>query len=131
MSLDQFEDTGAEHANEVGDDLLRKIGHLLRRSLRKSDAAVYYGGGVFFIVAPGTTLQQSIMAAERLITLFRGHDFGLGRHLSLYLGCTSYQPGEEPKEFIVRARQALMDAVKDGPNKVGQRAPEIKHGKTS
>jgi diguanylate cyclase (GGDEF)-like protein len=132
MGLDQFEEAGEERpaANEAGEELLRQIGHLLRRSLRKSDAAVHYGGGVFFIVAPGTTLQQSIMAAERLISLFKGYDFGIGRHLNLYLGCTSYQPGEEAKELIVRARQALMDAVKAGPNKVGQRAPAIKHGKT-
>jgi diguanylate cyclase (GGDEF)-like protein len=132
MSLDQFEDAGEERPaeNEAGEELLRQVGHLLRRSLRKSDAAVHYGGGVFFIVAPGTTLQQSIMAAERLISLFKGYDFRIGRPLNLYLGCTSYQPGEEAKELIVRARQALMDAVKAGPNKVGQRAPEIKHGKT-
>jgi diguanylate cyclase (GGDEF)-like protein len=131
MSLDQFEGPGEERpaAGVDGEALLRQIGHLLRRSLRKSDAAVHYGGGVFFIVAPGTTLQQSVMAAERLITLFKGHDFGGGRHLNLYLGCTSYQPGEEAKEFIVRARQALMDAVQAGPNSVGQRAPEMKHGK--
>ena len=131
MSLDHtFDGPVEENAKEDAEALLRQIGHLLRRSLRKSDAAVHYGGGVFFVVAPGTTLQQSIMAAERLITLFKGFDFGLGHHLNLYLGCTSYQPGEEAKEFIVRARQALMDAMQAGPNKVGQRAPEIKHGKT-
>jgi len=107
-------------------DLLLQLGQMLRRFLRKSDAAVHYGGGMFFIVAPGTTLPQAILAAERLIVLLKGHDFGLGRPLSPYLGCTSYRPGEEAMEFIVRARQALLDAVKTGPHTVGQRDP-LKH----
>jgi len=127
MSLDQLEGPG-EDTGTGGDDLLRQLGQVLRRYLRKSDAAVHYGGGVFFIVAPGTTLPQSIMAAERLITLFKEYDFGLGRPVRPYLGCTIYRPGEETREFVVRARQALLDAVKTGPNTIGQRDPS---GKTA
>ena len=121
VSLDRLDGPGEEPA--MDDDLLRQFGHVLRRFLRKSDTAVHYGGGVFFIVAPGTSLPQAIMAAERLAALFKDYDFGLGRPVSPYLGCTSYRPGEETREFVVRARQALLDTVKTGPNTVGQRDP--------
>jgi diguanylate cyclase (GGDEF)-like protein len=124
MSLDHQPEEGSEEQPVASnDDLLGQLGQVLRRSLRKSDAAVHYGEGVVFIVAPATNMPQSLLAAERLIALFKNHDFGLGRPLSLYLGCTVYQPGEEAQVFIDRTRQAHLDAVKAGPNKIGQRPP--------
>jgi len=125
MSLDQLEGPGEGQPSTESDRFLRQIGHVLRQSLRKSDSAVHYGGGVFFIVAPGTTLPQAILAAERLMKLFQGHDFGSGRPLNLYMGCTAYRLGEEAREFVVRARQALLEAVKTGPNTVGQLEPGL------
>jgi diguanylate cyclase (GGDEF)-like protein len=121
MSLDQFESQGKPNTKD--DNLLRQLGQILQRTMRKSDAAVHYGDGVFFIVSPGASLPQSTLAAERIGKAITGYDFGLGRPLDLYLGCTVYRPGEEAKEFINRTRQALLDAAKVGPNKVGQRAP--------
>ena len=125
ISLDrqQLVDPDEDRPRVAEDDLLRQFGHVLRRSLRKSDAAVHYGGGVFFVVAPSTTMPQSVMAAERLIALFRSYDFGLGQPLNLFMGCAVYQPGEEPQAFVDRTRQAHMDALKAGPNKIGQRPP--------
>ena len=122
MSLDQLEGSG-ENTPAEGNDLLRQLGQILRRFLRKSDAAAHCGGGVFFIVATGTALPQAIMAAERLNAIFKGYDFGLGRPVRPYMGCTSYRPGEEPGVFVARARQALLDAVRSGPDTVGQRDP--------
>ena len=123
MSLDHQFDGLEEQPDEAREYLLGQLGQVLRRSLRKSDAAVHYGEGVVFIVAPATNMPQSLLAAERLIALLKNHDFGLGRPLNLSLGCTVYQPGEEAQVFIDRTRQAHLDAVKAGPNRIGQRPP--------
>jgi GGDEF domain-containing protein len=103
------------------DSLLRHFGQLLRRLLRKGDLAIHHGGGVFFIISPDTTLPQSVLAAERLRAQILSHD--LGRPLVVYQGCTIYLPGEDNKDFVARARLALLEAVKAGPNKVAQRDP--------
>jgi len=123
VSLDNFETPGEERSPVELENLLSQFGPLLRRVLRKSDTVVHHGSGVFFIISPGTTLPQAVLAAERLCTMLSSHDFGLGHPLTLYLGCTIYRTGEDAKEFTVRARLALMDAVNMGPNQIGQRDP--------
>jgi diguanylate cyclase (GGDEF)-like protein len=123
IEIDDFKALSGEPDDQSGDQVLRQLGQILRHSLRKSDAALRYGNEEFSVIAPGTSLSQSLLAAERLRELIAGHDFGLSRRVTISLGCTVYRPGEDYKEFISRARLALQDAKKSGRNKVSQRDP--------
>ena len=123
LEIDGFKALRDGLGDQAGDQALRQLGRILRHSLRKSDAAVRYGGGEFAVIAPGTSLPQSFLAAERLCALIAAADFGSGGRLTVSLGCTIYRPGENYKEFIARAVLALQDAQKAGQNQVRQRDP--------
>ena len=47
-----------------------------------------------------------------------GYDFGLGRPVTVSIGCAVSRPGEDTDEFIGRADQALYKAKNAGRNRV-------------
>ena len=123
MDIDDFKKVNDDLGHLAGDSVLTQIGELLRRSLRKNDAPVRYGGEEFAIIAPNTSLPQSLQVAEKVRRKVAEHDFGIGRQLTVSIGCTIYRPGEDSRDFISRADMALYDAKHSGKNTVCQRDP--------
>lgn len=128
MDIDDFKHINDDLGHLTGDSVLTQIGELLRKSLRKNDAPVRYGGEEFAVIAPNTSLPQSLQVAEKLRRIIADYDFGINRKVTISVGCTIYRPGEDSREFISRADLALYDAKHAGKNAVRQRdpwAPEI------
>jgi diguanylate cyclase (GGDEF)-like protein len=125
IDIDDFKKINDELGHLSGDSVLTQLGELLRSSLRKNDAPVRYGGEEFIVVAPNTSLSQSMQVAEKLRKVIAEHDFGIGRPVTVSVGCTIYRPGEDSRDFISRADQALYDAKHLGKNIVCQRDPWI------
>ena len=123
IDLDDFKKVNDDLGHLAGDSILTQIGELLRRSLRKNDAPVRYGGEEFAVIAPNTSLPQSLQVAEKLRRMVAEHDFGIDRQVTISIGCTIYRPGEDSREFISRADMALYDAKHAGKNTVRQRDP--------
>jgi len=123
IDIDNFKRINDEMGHLTGDSILSQMGELLRRSLRKNDAPVRYGGEEFAVIAPNTSLPQSLLVAEKLRRMVAGHDFGIDRQVTISIGCTIYRPGEDSRELISRADQALYDAKHAGKNTVCQRDP--------
>ena len=118
LDIDHFKIINDEFGHQAGDAVLVQLGEILKGSLRSNDAPARYGGEEFIIIAPGTGLKQSQALAEKLRRKVSEHDFGLGRPVTISIGCAVYVPGEEPSAFIGRADQALYDAKKAGRNLV-------------
>lgn len=128
MDIDDFKHVNDDLGHIAGDSVLTQIGELLRKSLRKNDAPVRYGGEEFAVIAPNTSLAQSLQLASKIRRIVADHDFGIDRRVTVSVGCTIYRPGEDSREFIARADLALYDAKRAGKNTVCQRdpwAPEI------
>ncbi|MDR1045305.1 MAG: GGDEF domain-containing protein [Candidatus Adiutrix sp.] len=123
LDIDDFKAINDDFGHLTGDSILTQIGEILRRSLRKNDAPVRYGGEEFAIIAPNTSLSQSMQVAEKIRRLVAEHDFGIERRVTASIGCTIYRPGEDSREFISRADLALYDAKHAGKNTVRQRDP--------
>jgi len=123
LDIDNFKSINDDLGHLTGDSILIQIGEILRRSLRKNDAPVRYGGEEFAVIAPNTSLPQSLLVAEKLRSKVASHDFGINRQVTISIGCTIYRPGEDAKDFIDRADMALYDAKHAGKNTVCQRDP--------
>ena len=123
MDIDDFKKINDDLGHLTGDSILTQLGELLRRSLRKNDAPVRYGGEEFAVIAPNTSLPQSLQVAEKLRRMVAEYDFGIDRQVTISIGCTIYRPGEDSREFISRADLALYDAKHAGKNTVCQRDP--------
>ncbi|UQZ87990.1 hypothetical protein C4J81_01655 [Deltaproteobacteria bacterium Smac51] len=127
LDIDDFKKINDDLGHLTGDSILTQIGELLRRSLRKNDAPVRYGGEEFAVIAPNTSLPQSLLVGEKLRRIVAEHDFGIDRQVTISVGCTIYRPGEDSREFISRADAALYEAKHNGKNVVCQRDPWTVH----
>jgi diguanylate cyclase (GGDEF)-like protein len=123
LDIDHFKRINDDFGHLSGDAVLVQLGNILQSSLRKKDSPIRYGGEEFIILAPNTTFEQSILAAEKLRKKVARHDFGLGRSITVSIGCTIYRPGESSSEVIARADQALYEAKNSGRNRVCGKNP--------
>lgn len=66
LDIDQFKSFNDTFGHPKGDEVLRAVGRLIRRSLRASDFAARYGGEEFAIILPNTDRTGSLLVAEQL-----------------------------------------------------------------
>lgn len=123
LGLDDFTKINDDFGRAGGDSVLSQLGDLMRRSLRKSDSPARYDSEKIAIAAPNTSFSQSLLVGEKLRRSVAQHDFGLGRPVTVSVGCTIYRPGEDLRELINRADAALSEARLAGQNTVRQRDP--------
>ncbi len=66
LDIDRFKDINDTYGHQAGDQLLREISALLRRTVRAYDILVRWGGEEFLVVLPGVGLEQTRKLAERV-----------------------------------------------------------------
>ncbi len=66
IDLDLFKRINDERGHHVGDQVLRKMGEVLRVGIRNSDAVGRWGGEEFVLVCPGASLEKAADLAEKL-----------------------------------------------------------------
>jgi len=120
--LDHFKEVNDRYGHLAGDDVLESVGRLVQQSIRATDRAGRYGGEEFLIILPRTDLSSGVNVAERIRKAVeaarmeggKGEVFGI----TISLGLSSYQAGEETESLISRADDALYSAKKTGRNRV-------------
>ncbi len=121
MDVDRFKQYNDTYGHLEGDQILIKLGEVIRECLRKSDTAYRYGGDEFIVVLPETRANEAGKVAERIRALFpaacsyRVPDGSINTTLSA--GIVEYHPGEDLSEFVKRADQAMYKAKKQGGNR--------------
>ena len=121
IDIDHFKRYNDTQGHLAGDEALRRLGGILRSSLRVSDYAARYGGEEFLIVLPDTDSAMGAQVAERLRELVAGEKFGGGPgspKITISIGVASTSEHEEEPETLVRnADTALYRAKKAGRNR--------------
>lgn len=64
--IDNFKNINDSHGHDVGDNVLREVGQLLRTSARKRDIVGRLGGEEFAVLLPDTDAREAYECAERL-----------------------------------------------------------------
>ena len=64
--IDHFKRVNDQFSHATGDEVLRRIGEILRSTMRASDLVARYGGEEFVVAFPETDLQQAKDACEML-----------------------------------------------------------------
>jgi len=121
IDLDKFKQINDELGHLEGDRVLRFIGKVIRRDLRKADQAFRYGGDEFMIILPETEVMSAEMLADRLRLRFNEYaPYNNGKSqirefdLSLSLGVTVTDGYETVEELINRADKAMYKAKQAG-----------------
>ena len=68
LDLDNFKAINDSYGHQYGDEVLRKVGEILRSSVRKGDIVARYGGDEFVILLHSKTELEPEKVAERIKT---------------------------------------------------------------
>lgn len=122
LDLDDFKSFNDTYGHVEGDQVLMRLGQVVKKCLREIDSAYRYGGEEFTIILPVTTSSEGIILAERIRKQFKEEVFspvpGQEVHLTMSVGVAQYKSGEDVKIFVHRADQRMYQAKKSGKDRV-------------
>jgi diguanylate cyclase (GGDEF)-like protein len=123
LDLDHFKRVNDDSGHDAGDALLRELGTLLIRNLRREDVACRYGGEEFVLVLPEASLEDAERRAEELreeIKRLRVSDKGrLLGPLTASFGLAAYPEHGLAGDMLLRAADtALYRAKREGRDRV-------------
>ncbi len=117
FDLDFFKKVNDKFGHLIGDELLKKVSHLVRENIRASDLLARFGGEEFIILLPDTSAEEAVMCAERISTLIADKDFG-GYKITVSVGVTCLCRNDNVKTLLRRVDKNLYKAKNSGRNKV-------------
>ena len=130
MDVDYFKRFNDTFGHDAGDDVLRGIGRLLRRTVREGDMPCRYGGEEFAVILPGADLADTRQRAEAIRTAIEswnpqneGYSFG---QVTVSIGIAALPlNGNSWQAALKVADEALYAAKRGGRNQVAA-PPAIK-----
>ncbi|MBN2655581.1 MAG: diguanylate cyclase [Spirochaetales bacterium] len=116
--VDNFKNFNDTWGHKQGDEVLKKMGAIIRGSARERDIPCRYGGEEFSVILPETSLDEAFEVAERIRTRFeRGEEEDQRlRGITVSVGVARYRAPETADSFIERADKALYRAKNRGKN---------------
>jgi diguanylate cyclase (GGDEF)-like protein len=121
VDLDRFKRVNDDYGHAIGDEVLKRVAHLLAGTLRANDAVVRWGGEEFLLVLPTVSLQVASRVAERARAAVEAADVqaaGVRLPVTLSAGVAERLPGESRDGLIHRADDALYRAKNAGRNQI-------------
>jgi diguanylate cyclase (GGDEF)-like protein/PAS domain S-box-containing protein len=122
LDLDNFKAFNDAYGHVEGDQVLKRLGQVVKKCLRETDFAYRYGGEEFTIMLPMTTSADGAVTAERIRTEFKKETFspapGQDVHSTVSIGLAQYKPQEEMKAFVHRVDQLMYQGKKNGKDRV-------------
>jgi diguanylate cyclase (GGDEF)-like protein len=94
FDIDNFKDINDRYGHLEGDEVLKFIGQILRKTLRESDVPCRYGGDEFCVILPECGLINAAVKCETILQRFTGQypDFSLSMGIAetgngVYVDC--------------------------------------------
>lgn len=117
IDIDHFKSVNDRHGHDVGDGVLRALATLMRNGSRGNDVLARAGGEEFTILLPGTSLEDAVVAAERLRIAMHHAPNPSGFPVTVSLGVARYpEHGKSLEAVMKEADKALYQAKNGGRN---------------
>jgi len=123
LDVDHFKSVNDTFGHLVGDDLLGKLGQVLRQNARSHDLVGRLGGDEFVMLLRDVSGAAAIEFAERIIVQTSGILMPDGRSVSLSVGICSAVPGQAFAMIYRLADAALYSAKQAGRGRVAAHDP--------
>lgn len=123
LDLDHFKSVNDTYGHQAGDEVLRRVGEILQRTVRTTDTPARYGGEEFSVLLPHTAEGHAWNLAERIRVAIAEEVFTAGNAtftITASIGVSSLESGSLNKErdLVLGADQALYSAKANGRNMV-------------
>jgi diguanylate cyclase (GGDEF)-like protein len=129
LDIDHFKNYNDRNGHLEGDEVLKKVGQILKGSVREDDIAARYGGEEFVVLFPGAPKDLALRLAEGLRRAIEAHPFPHAARqpegaLTISGGVATFpQDSRNGVDLIRCADQALYDAKAAGRNKILAASP--------
>lgn len=125
LDLDDFKRVNDTYGHLCGDSVLKRLGTILRDSLRRYDIPCRIGGEEFAIMLPATSCRTGVMLGNRILEFFRKETFVCDRksfHVTFSAGVSSLnllkKTQRTGEKLVHSADSALYSAKGKGKNRV-------------
>jgi two-component system, cell cycle response regulator len=122
IDVDHFKQVNDTHGHDAGDDVLRQLAARLQHGVRNFDLVARLGGEEFVVVMPEANLAFAAKVADRLRHDVAAEPFtitasGTPLAVTISLGVTIAEPGDDRARLLKRADDALYAAKAAGRNR--------------
>jgi diguanylate cyclase (GGDEF)-like protein/PAS domain S-box-containing protein len=116
FDLDGFKGLNDTLGHRVGDEVLRRIGTILFKNVRKEvDSAFRYGGDEFTVLLPGTSLTMAATFAERVRKQISSLAVaGYAGKLGASMGITAFDREDRSQQIVEQADKSMYLAKRAG-----------------
>jgi diguanylate cyclase (GGDEF)-like protein len=121
IDADHFKVINDSHGHAMGDAVLREIGAALKSCIAEADVAGRLGGEEFVVLLRGAGHEQAALVCERLRRKVRAISgiVGLsGRDVTISIGVSKHQPGQDLDALLLAADRNLYVAKASGRDRI-------------
>lgn len=121
LDIDHFKGLNDNYGHVAGDEVLARLGTILRRSFRQEDVVARWGGEEFLVALYDSTKENAAKRLCQLAELVRKLQFDFDPSLSLTFSAGVAELGTDGynlAELIELADQALYQSKAEGRNRV-------------
>ncbi len=118
--IDHFRQFNDKWGQQIGDQVLKLVGHVLRENVKSQDLFARYGGNEFVLALPNKTLSDAAAFADNIRVSIgkrklvnKTTNDNLGR-MTMSFGVVESQNSESPDELIRAADTAMSKAKEQG-----------------
>lgn len=118
IDVDHFKNVNDNYGHDIGDNILKKMCHVMSTNIRKIDMLARWGGEEFMIICPELTKENAIVFAEKLREVIESFTFDDIGHISVSIGITSSKAEDTLDMILKRADIALYHSKNNGRNQI-------------
>lgn len=117
IDIDKFKQVNDDFGHQVGDEVLKQFGSILKSSARQYELPARYGGEEFAVILQNCDEESAMVVAERIRTQVAGAEWP-HRAITCSLGVATCHLGQgSPKQLIAEADAALYASKESGRNR--------------
>lgn len=113
LDIDHFKEYNDTFGHDAGDKVLKEIGVIFKKSVRKSDLVARYGGEEFLIAISDTQKESAVTLAERIRKKIENET-----NVTISIGISYFRKELKIEKIIREADKALYKAKEQGRNRL-------------
>ncbi len=127
LDIDYFKKVNDNYGHAAGDCVLKGVAEIITKTMREYDIPCRYGGEEFFVLLPMTTIEETILVAQRLRTNIQNAKIDIKEakvkgvpflQVTASIGVNKFNKEQSAEDFYQCADKALYEAKVNGRNRV-------------